>query len=73
VADRFSKRSVIVTMKGLEILLMTLATLAVFSGHIGTMIAVLLSKERTAHSSPPPRKAFSHRCCPMPTRRAPMA
>jgi acyl-[acyl-carrier-protein]-phospholipid O-acyltransferase / long-chain-fatty-acid--[acyl-carrier-protein] ligase len=41
VADRFSKRSVIVTMKALEILLMTLATLAVFSGHIGVMMAVL--------------------------------
>lgn len=41
VADRFSKRDVIITMKGLEILLMTLATLAVFSGHIGMMMAVL--------------------------------
>lgn len=41
VADRFSKRTVIITMKGLEILLMTLATVAVFSGHLGMMMAVL--------------------------------
>ena len=41
VADRFSKRNVIIIMKGLEILLMTLATLAVFSGRVGVMIAVL--------------------------------
>jgi len=41
IADRFSKRNVIVTMKGLEILLMTLATLAIFSGHMGAMMAVL--------------------------------
>jgi len=41
VADSFSKRSVIVTIKGLEIVLMTLATLAVFPGHIGVMMAVL--------------------------------
>ncbi|MGO9270613.1 MAG: acyl-[ACP]--phospholipid O-acyltransferase [Terriglobia bacterium] len=41
VADRFSKRNVIITMKGLEILLMTLATVAVFSGHIAAMMAVL--------------------------------
>ena len=41
VADRFSKRDVIITMKGLEILLMTLATAAVYSGHLGLMMAVL--------------------------------
>ena len=41
IADRFSKRNVIVTMKGLEVLLMTLATVAIFSGHIGAMMAVL--------------------------------
>jgi len=41
IADRFSKRNVIVTMKGLEILLMTFATVAIFSGHLGAMMAVL--------------------------------
>jgi acyl-[acyl-carrier-protein]-phospholipid O-acyltransferase/long-chain-fatty-acid--[acyl-carrier-protein] ligase len=41
VADRFSKRNVIITMKALEILLMALATAAVYSGHLGLMMAVL--------------------------------
>ncbi len=40
-ADRLSKRKLIIIMKGLEIALMTLGTLAVFSGHIPAMLAVL--------------------------------
>lgn len=41
VADRLSKRRVIIIMKALEIALMTLGALAIFSGHIPAMLAVL--------------------------------
>ena len=42
IADRVSKRSIIVTMKALEIALMAAATLAVFSTQISLMLGLLL-------------------------------
>jgi acyl-[acyl-carrier-protein]-phospholipid O-acyltransferase/long-chain-fatty-acid--[acyl-carrier-protein] ligase len=41
VADRFSKRRVIIFMKGVEATLLVVATFAMFIGHVAAMLAVL--------------------------------